>query len=75
MKYFSTLWSMKNDVRFEYVPLKYVWSCFISIAWVYFSHKTENFYFESHWNTLHFFIKKYMVQDLPMPHGKLSDSV
>ena len=25
-------------VRFEYVPVKNVWSCFISIAWFHFSH-------------------------------------
>ena len=25
---------MKNDVRFEYVPWKNVWYCFISMVWV-----------------------------------------
>ena len=75
MKYFSTWWSMKNDIRFEYVPVKYVWFCFVSIVSVYFSHKTENFYFESHWNTLYFFNKENMVSDLTMSHGKISDPV
>ena len=32
-------------VRFEYVPWKKACFCFISIAWVYFSHKTEKFRF------------------------------
>ena len=39
-------------VRFEYVPLKNVWFCFISIVWVYFSHKTEKFQF---WRSLKYF--------------------
>ena len=30
------------SVRFEYVPWKNVWFCFISIILVHFSHKTEN---------------------------------
>ena len=36
--------------------------CFI--AWVSFSHRTEKFDFEIHWNTLIFFVKKYMMLDL-----------
>ena len=30
----SILRPMKNDVRFEYVPWKNVWFCFISMVWV-----------------------------------------
>ena len=37
--------TMKNDVRFEYIPWKNVWLCFISIACVHVSHKTEKFRF------------------------------
>ena len=39
----------KNDVKFEYVLWKNVWFCFIFIAWVHFSHKTEKFCF---WKSL-----------------------
>ena len=35
----------RYGVRFEYVPWKNVWFCFISIVWVHFSHKTEKFRF------------------------------
>ena len=35
----------KNAVRFKYVPWKDVWFCFISIVYVHFRHKTENFRF------------------------------
>ena len=34
LKYFSNLFPMKNDVRFEYVQWQNVW-------WVYFNHTTE----------------------------------
>ena len=44
MKYFTILRQMKN-IRFEYVPWKNLSFCFIAIAWVYFSHKTEKFWF------------------------------
>ena len=36
-------------VRFEYVPWKNIWFCFIFIVWVHFSHKTEKFRF---WKSL-----------------------
>ena len=35
----------RYGVRFEYVPWKNVWFCFISVAWVYFSHKTKKIRF------------------------------
>ena len=44
LKYFSILLPMKNDVKFEYVPWKYVWFCFIYMVWVHFSHKIEKFW-------------------------------
>ena len=53
LKYFSILGPMKNDIRFEYFTWKNVWFCFISIAWVHFSHKTEKFRF---WKSLKYFI-------------------
>ena len=65
----------KYDVRFEYAPWKNVWFCFISIVLVHFNHKTENFDFKNHWNTLIFFHIKYIMSDLNMSHGKLSDFV
>ena len=42
----------RYGVRFEYVPWKNVWFCFISIVWVHFSHKTEKFRF---WKPLKYF--------------------
>ena len=42
----------RYGVRFEYVPWKNVWFCFISIVWVHFSHKTEKFQF---WKSLKYF--------------------
>ena len=42
----------RYGVRFEYVPWKNVWFCFISIVWVHFSHKTEKFRF---WKSLKYF--------------------
>ena len=40
-------------LRFAYVPWKNVWFCFISIAWVHFSHnKTEKSRF---WNSMKYF--------------------
>ena len=35
----------RYGVRFEYVPWKNVWFCFVSIAWFHFSHETEKFRF------------------------------
>ena len=57
-KYFNIFWQKIYDVRFGYFPWKNVWFCFISSAWFHFSHKTEKFEFESHWNTLIIFDKK-----------------
>ena len=52
-------------VRFEYILLKYVWFCFIFIASVHFSHKTEKFRF---WKSLKYFNVLYekMMSDLIM---------
>ena len=76
MKYFSILLSMKNGVKFEYVPWKNVWFCFISIIWVDFSHKTKKFLF---WKSFKYFNifwwKKYMASELNMPFEKMSDFV
>ena len=41
--FFSILQRRKNDFRFENVPRKNVWFCFVSIACVHLSHKTEKF--------------------------------
>ena len=65
---------MKNDVRFEYIPWKSAWFCFISIVWVHFILKTEKFDFESLWNTLILFDKN-IVSDLNMSQGKEPDFV
>ena len=53
MRYFSILRSMKNNVRFEYVPWKNVWFYVVSIVWVHFSHKAEKFWF---WKSLRYFM-------------------
>ena len=37
--------------------------------------KLRNSDFESHWNTLIYFVKKDMLSDLNMSHGKMSDFV
>ena len=47
----------RYGVRFEYVPWKNVWFCFISNVWLHFSHETEKFDFKGHWNTSIFSIK------------------
>ena len=65
----------KKRVRFEYVPWKNVWFCFIYIVWVHFIHKIENFRCLKYWNTLINFDKKDMVSDLNMSYGKMSDFV
>ena len=69
MKYFE-----KYNVRFEYLPGKNVWFCFISIVWFHFSHKTDKFYFKAHQNTLIFSDKK-MMSDLIMSCQTVSDLV
>ena len=62
----------RSGVRFEYVP----WFCNISIVWIPFSHKTKKFWF---WKSLKhfniFLLKKDMVSDLDMSHGKMSNFV
>ena len=59
------------DGRFEYVPWKYVWFCFISILWVHVTHKTEKL--ESHWNNLAFLSQK--MSDLNMSYQTGFDMV
>ena len=54
---FTNLNGMKNMKRnilalSEYVLRKNIWFCFNSIAWVHFSHKTEEFLF---WKSLKYF--------------------
>ena len=65
LKYFSILRPMKTNVKFEYIPWKYIWFCFISILWVHFSHKTKKFRF---WRSLKYFkvFDKKMMSDLIM---------
>ena len=66
----SILRLMKICVRFQYVPWKNVWLCFISIASVHLSHKIEKFHLELKHNN-----KKDMVSHLNMSHGKMYDFV
>ena len=56
LKYFSILWVMKNDVRFENTPWKI--SDFISFSWfgLTLAIKRRNLEFENHWNL--FFLSK-----------------
>ena len=49
----------RYGVRFEYVPWKNVWFCFISNVCLHFSHETEKFDFKGHWNTSIFSDKKW----------------
>ena len=44
----------RYGVRFEYVPWKNVWVCFISDFWVHFSQKIEKFWF---WKSLKYILK------------------
>ena len=46
----------KYDVRFEYLPLKKVGFCFISIIWVHYNHETEKICFWNHWIPFHFIL-------------------
>ena len=67
----NTLWSMKNDARFEFVPWKNIWFCFVFIARVHFGHKTAKFWF---WKSLKYFnffilIKANVTSDLNMSNG------
>ena len=76
LKYFSILRPMKNDVRFEHVTWKR--SDFVSFTLFGLPStviKLRSFDFENHWNTLIFFHIKYIMSDLNMSHGKLSDFV
>ena len=61
----------RYGVRFEYVPWKNVWFCFISIAWVHFSHKTEKFRF---WRSLKYFNVFWQENDVRFDYV-LSNSV
>ena len=45
----------KNVLRFKYIPWKYIWFCFISIVYIHFGHKTENFRFERSLKHCNFF--------------------
>ena len=73
LKYFGISRPMKVDARFQYAPWKIVWFCFISIVWIYLSHKTEIFRF---WRSLKYFniilTKKDMMSDLNMSHEKMT---
>ena len=65
----------RNGVRFEYIPLKKVWFCFISIVWVHFSYKTEKFWFWKSLKYFNIFDKKDMTSDLKISHEKMPDFV
>ena len=69
LKYFI-IWQNIYEVRFEYVSWKNGWFCFIFIFCIHFSHKLENFDFESHWNPLIFFDQQKMISDLNVPFSK-----
>ena len=75
LKYFSILWPMYHDVRFEYVSWKNVWFSIMSIVWISLSHKNEKFWFRKSMKYFCFLIKKYMMSDLNLPHSKMSDFV
>ena len=72
MKYFSILRPLKNGFRFEYLARKNVWFCFISLASVHSSHKTEKC---QTWVSLKYFDKKEMATDLDMHYGKIIDFI
>ena len=48
----SYIFDKGHDVRFKYDLQKNVWFCFISNAWVHFSHKTKKLRF---WKSLKYF--------------------
>ena len=75
LKFYIILTPVKNDVRFEYAPWKI--SDFVSFALFGLTLviKLRNFNLESHWTTLIFLIKKYVVSNLNMSHEKMSDFV
>ena len=76
LKYFSTLWPMKSDVRFEHISCKNVWFCFISIVWVYVSHKTKEFRFWKSLKYFYFLTKKISDFDKKNAlYGRMSDFV
>ena len=62
---------MKNDVRLEKAPWKYVWFCLISIVWLHCSHKTEKFWF---WKSLEYLTSD-LTSDVNTSHGKMSGFV
>ena len=59
LKYFSVLWPMTNDVKFEYVPWSSICFCLFLLFVFTFVIKLKNFDFGSYWNTLIFFDKKW----------------
>ena len=52
LKYFIFFDKKGYGVRFEYVPWKNVWFCFIYVLWFHYSHKPEKFRF---WKSLKYF--------------------
>ena len=68
MGYFSILQSVKNEVRFEYVPWKNVRFFFTLVI------KLRKFDFRIHWNALIFFYKK-LTSYLNMSCQTVSDLV
>ena len=52
----------RYGVRFEYVPWRNVWFCFISIVWIHFSHKTWKFWFSMSLKCFDFFLIKKWCQ-------------
>ena len=54
--------------RLEHVSRKNVWFCFISIVWIYFSHKTEQIWF---WKSLKYFNISHHKNDIRLIWFKL----
>ena len=65
----------KNDVRFEYVPWKNVWFCFISLVCAYFCNKNLRFGFQNLLKYFNIFWPKILMLDFNLSHGKMSDFV
>ena len=53
MIHFIVLRPMRNDARYEYVPWKNIWFCFISIVRIHFGHRSEKFWI---WKSLKYLI-------------------
>ena len=73
LKYFKYV-LIKKRCHIRIYPMGKFWFCFIFIFWVHFSHKTEKFRF---WKSLKYYvlIKKDMLSDLNISHGKMSGFV